>query len=147
VAIDTPGLDQFTDLARKARAMSRDLERNLIKELADATEPLQRDIRRSAVETLPARGGLNRRAASLRFNLRLRQRGLRLEAAAGPRGIRRMDELNRGQLRHPVWGNVRVWVRQQILPGWWDRPVQAGDARLRRAAEETLERFARRLTG
>ena len=47
--------------------------------------------------------------------------------AAGSNG-RKIDlkQLDSGVVRHPLFGNRKHWYPQQVTPGWWSRPMEAG---------------------
>lgn len=32
--------------------------------------------------------------------------------------------LDKGEDRHPVWGNRKVWVSQSVASGWWEKAVR-----------------------
>ena len=63
--------------------------------------------------------------------------------AANAYGIAAM---NRGRLRHPVFGNTDVWVTQAVEPGWFDEPLQDSAPDIRRAITQALDTEARKLT-
>lgn len=45
--------------------------------------------------------------------------------------------MNRGEIRHPVFGNRRVWARQTMPPGWFDRAGRSkGPAARDQAADQ-----------
>lgn len=35
-----------------------------------------------------------------------------------------LDRLDRGRLRHPLFGNRRHWFEQPVPPGWFSRPME-----------------------
>ena len=39
-----------------------------------------------------------------------------------------LSSLDAGRLRHPVYGNRRVWVQQPVPQGWWTKAVTGSDA-------------------
>jgi len=61
-------------------------------------------------------------------------------------GQRDLVALNRGYLRHPLFGNRDFWFEQSVEPGWWDRAMEEGQDDVRRELIEALDRVARRLT-
>lgn len=55
-------------------------------------------------------------------------------------------ELNKGTLRHPVFGNRRRWVSQTATPLWWDRTVRTHTPRMEREVARVLDDVRRKLT-
>lgn len=69
-------------------------------------------LRQSVGRTVSAKVQSGRAAS-----LRVRSDGKRM-----PRGQQSLPGLmNRGQIKHPVFANRRVWARQTMAPGWFDR--------------------------
>ncbi|MEU6490393.1 hypothetical protein ABZ890_08365 [Streptomyces sp. NPDC046984] len=54
-------------------------------------------------------------------------------------------ELNKGRLRHPVFGNRSRWVNQYATPSWWDGTVRQGTPRMEREVARILDDIRRRL--
>lgn len=80
----------------------------------------------SARENLPKAGGLNTYIAD-DAKIAVRNRvssarsvGVRIVATEGGVNLTRMDK---GAVRHPVYGNRKVWVEQSIADGWFTKPL------------------------
>lgn len=58
----------------------------------------------------------------------------------------KMRDLDRGRLRHPVFGNRKVWVNQRIPAGMFSKAAEKEGAPLVRQAGEDLIRFVERKT-
>ena len=106
---------------------SKDLRRELEKGLRRSVRTMPKTFRAGALGWLPHRGGLAYEiGADLRFrssvNVNPGRMRLRITGSArGPSGkARDLYKMNQGRLRHPVFGNRRVWVMQAIRPRWWD---------------------------
>ncbi len=123
------------------------LRRHLTKRLKAATAPLRREIEASALETLPKAGGLNVLAAksltSTRVVLQGKRTGVRL-TTRNPHSIRQLD---RGRVRHPLYGNRKFWYTQTVEPGWWSKPVEESKPEatvaVRAALDEMLKELGR----
>jgi hypothetical protein len=50
-----------------------------------------------------------------------------------------------GKVRHPVYGNRRVWVTQQVKPGWFTDPMEAGAPAVRRELLVVIATVARKV--
>jgi hypothetical protein len=123
------------------------------KALRATTKPLEAKIRREAADTMPERGGYSAIfTAALRFVTSIRTgastASLRLKTFADGKGERRdAPRLDKGELRHPVFGRSRrgrrrgervlnPWATTSVRPGFYTRPsADAG----RLAAEQVVK--------
>jgi len=139
------GADEIAHVSRLLREVGdKELRRDLYRGLNRATSPLKRAVKERARATLPSRGGLAARVASSSIAVRTRggqHPGVRLVA----RGKANLDRLDRGVVRHPVFGNREVWVSQQVTPGWFTEPLQEGVAPVQRELLDVLDDISRRL--
>lgn len=122
-------------VAAQIRAEGRkDLARELSAGLVKATEPIRRDIRASADETMPREGGYQ--AAfdkSLRFRHsrtnRADEASVKLITFADGTSERRdIRALEAGNLRHPVFGRSRSGPRkgERVANPWAVTKIRAG---------------------
>lgn len=123
------------------------LKREINAALVAAGVPLAQFARRGARETLPKRGGLAAFVAGSRFDTGVRVVGqdvvLRLTATNGRHDLQAM---NRGRLRHPVYGNRKVWVNQRCAPHWFDRYEPLGEAAARALLVRAADKIANQIT-
>ena len=139
--IEIRGGDNLPELARELKALGeKDLAKELTQAIGRAMKPVKAAIRESARDTLPQQGGLNERVARSRISQRRNRNGLRLVAAGG-----RRDLLDKGRLRHPVFGRDNSWVEQRVTPGWWSKPVEAAEDEVRREIEKAMDDVVRKL--
>jgi hypothetical protein len=63
---------------------------------------------------------------------------------ATSRGTKRraLYAVDRGKLRHPVFGNRLRWVLQEVVPGWFSDPVRAARDRARGEIQSAMDRVA-----
>src|SRR5262245_41038793 len=110
VDITVTGADEFGRLARKLReAGAKDLRKELYAGINRAVKPLRTDVKTAAAEFMPARYGPTL-AGSLKVTARKRGGGSNPAIfLVGRAGNRRIDAVNRGQLRHPLFGNRAHW--------------------------------------
>lgn len=126
---------------RAADAMPTTTQRALA-----ASGPRLVDAARNGARILPRRGGLAARVAAARFTLdEVRgagsSAGIRLTVAADLD----VEALDAGTVRHPVYGNRRVWVSQRVSAGWLTKAVEeiAADPVVRdRLADDVAESIA-----
>lgn len=140
------GTDQFLRLSKALKDAGRlDMRKELHTALRKAPRRLIPETRREARERLPRRGGLAELVAKAPQRVKVttgRNPGVRITAGKPGSGARAAE---RGRLRHPVFGNRRVWVTQEVTPGWFSEPLQKGAPAVRRDLEHALEVVAERI--
>lgn len=144
--VEVRGAEQLEQLARRLRQVGdKGLNRRFSAGLNRAAKPLKEAAKASARSRLPARGGLAARVVGAKYSTRRRRDGIRITARAGTQRVD-LEALDRGEVRHPVFGDRRVWVRQRVVPGWWTRPMQDGAPAVRRELERVMDEVSRELT-
>jgi hypothetical protein len=142
---------------------NKDLSKAMGIALSRAAEPIKEAISAEAAKTMPSEGGysdlLN---ASLRHRMSRRLAGQRAQViiatyADGTKERRDVVALNKGNLRHPVFGRSRTgrrgerlanpWAVTKIRPGFHDRGVADAMDRAQAALMDVVEDYAGRLAG
>ena len=147
VVVSGEGADQLRVVAQRLKAAGGGggLRRDLLRGIKTAANPVLDDVRASASAELPKAGGLAERVAGSKFTVQVRTgaktAGVRIRGQSGWN----IGRMNRGILRHPVFGNRDVWVEQSITPGWFDHPIQARAEPIRLAVVAVIDDVARRL--
>lgn len=79
----------------------------------------------------------NVKASAKGANLRVRSDGKKMPAdqQALP------GHMNRGEIRHPVFGNYATWARQTMQAGWFDRATRSKGPAARDAAAEQVKTY------
>lgn len=147
VDVTVQGADDLARLSRRLKeAGDKDLNRELRKGIQRATKPLKEAAKRSARERLPKRGGLNEWVAKSKFSVRTSssQRSARVRLVAS-RGKTDERAINRGRLRHPVFGNRKVWVTQDVTPGWFTKPMVEGLAPVQREVLKVMDDITKKV--
>lgn len=138
-------IDGAEKLARVAGAVQNtapELRKDLLRGLRAAAKPAVKEIKAEARSTLPQRGGLAEWIAKSTIGLRTRtsgkSAGLRIE---GRKSGHDLDALDRGRLRHPLFGNRRHWFQQDIKPGFFTNPIINHTDRMTLEVLRTLDEF------
>lgn len=154
------GIDDILKLAQQIKATGdKGLGREMAKALNQAVEPVKTAIGASAAETMPS-GYAPTLTASLRHRrsqrAAARQAALRLTTLGeGVKEQRDLVRLNKGELRHPVFGRSRPtrrgrrqnpWATTRIRPGFHDRGVKDAGPEAEKRLGRVLDDFAARLT-
>lgn len=140
------------DLLGVSKALKRVGDKGLGKQmgraLQKASEDLRPTIRESAAALLPSRGGYaGVMSKSLKFRQQLQTsatsaRVVFLIHADGRRERRDVPAVNRGRLRHPVYGNRDAWTDQKVRPGFVDRPVDKLQPQIAARMKSVVDYFA-----
>jgi hypothetical protein len=138
------------ELARVSKALrqagAKDMRNELTRAMRAAAKPLIAEARQHARETLPKRGGLNKRVARSSIRAKIRTGGQSVGVRIVAKGLdARVDTA--GRVRHPVFGNRKVWVQQQVKPGWFDVPMKSGAPEVRRELLKAIDNITRKLEG
>jgi hypothetical protein len=147
VDVTTRGTERLVRLAAAIRdAGDKGLQKELMRAMQRSTRPLKKAARDGAIQILPHRGGLAERVAASRFAAQTRTRG----KGAGVRikGASDMDisAMNRGRLRHPVYGKWRKGTPTQLVrPGWFDDSLTIEAQGVRDEIERALDDLGRKL--
>lgn len=137
------GADEFATLARRLKeAGAKDLRRELYAGINRAVRPLTADVKNTLEEDLPGRYADIVRAD---FRVKTRRRGAGANPAIfliGQAGNHDVRSLDRGRLRHPLFGNRRHWYNQQIPLGFWSQTLTRGAPRVRQELVEAIRKVA-----
>jgi hypothetical protein len=119
---------QLRDVQNRLRAIGdTGLGKQMGKALRDAASPLRPAVKAEAVRAMPSGYGptLSR---SLRFRTAVKETrhtaGVVVRVYGDGRRQRRdVPALNRGRLRHPLYGDRNWWFDQRVRSGFVDRPA------------------------
>lgn len=128
--LEVVGTADFVRVANQLRALGKDgmvLRRELRNELKDAARPMGDAVREHVALYVPS-GYAPVLAAAVTVtpmqSLRGATAGLKLRVTAkGRRQRRQVGVIDKGILRHPVYGNRDVWVSQRVKPGFASDPL------------------------
>lgn len=141
------GAEKFERVAKALKqAGDKDLRKELYAGLNRATKPLRGEAKKSAGANLPRAGGLNKRVARARFSTR-RRTGKNAGITIVAKGMDQLALMDRGFVRHPVYGNRRRWVVQPIpdAEGWFSKPMEDGKPQAQREIVKSLDDVAKKL--
>lgn len=154
------GYNELSRLGFRLReANNVTLTKELRKALRDGLKPLSAQIRAQAPDHTP-KGYEQTFASSLKFSTKINLVGTSAGVdfsvtAIGKTHPRQIREINRGRLKHPVYGRKRLtrhgwinnpWVWQTVKPGFFDNPVRANFNHMRAQMREAIRRTAEQIT-
>jgi hypothetical protein len=146
VEVRVKGAEELVRLSRQLRAAGdQELRRDFYRGLNRASKPLKEAAKQNAGRVLPRRGGLAALVAKSRLSTSVRGGGANPGVRITGKGRMDLDRMDRGQVRHPVFGNRRVWVVQSVTPRWFTEPMEAGAEDVRTELLSVFDDVARRL--
>ncbi|MBI1757976.1 MAG: hypothetical protein HYR62_01890 [Actinobacteria bacterium] len=139
------GADQLATVAKSLKdAGNRDLRRELFRSIQRATKPLKAEVKAEALRVLPNRGGLARMVSRSRLTTKTRtgrSPGVTIVAT----GKIDIGSLDRGRLRHPLFGDREHWYQQEVRPHWFtgaiDRDIDHVQAELLAAIDAVARKI------
>lgn len=165
VEVRVSGAAKLHKLAARMRAEGRqDLLRQMSEALTKASDPVKDKIREEASAVMPASGGY-KEALDKSLKFRVQRRGASAQSevtlttyATGKAERRDIRALNKGNLRHPVFGRSRAgkrkgerianpWAVTSIRAGFWDRGVEGVADEAEKRMSEVVQEFAQKLIG
>jgi len=143
------GTNQLGDVARAARLADANMPKSIKRKLSKMGPKAKKVAQAEALATLPGTNGLaGLVAGSMRVQVNsdigLTSAGVTLVYTSRGKGENRdIPAMNRGILRHPVWGRRRrAWVAQKVKAGFWDRAsaktADEAHAHVRDVLDETV---------
>ena len=147
--IRVDGARQLAQVSRALKTASPALRRELADGIREGTEPVKREAMAELSAVLPIRGGASAqipptaKVVTQRLGGRASP-GLRLRATS-PGARRNLQAIDRGILRHPLFGNRDHWFTTRVPPGWFSRPTTAAMPRLRKVLVDRMNTVARKI--
>jgi hypothetical protein len=142
------GADQLQRLGRDLKAAGeggKGLRRELLAEFRAEAKPVINDLRASAINTLPRRGGLGATVAKSNIRSSTRLSGTAVGLRITAKNLIAIKRINAGSVRHPLFGNRGFWYGQNVRAGWFDDPMRRDIDNFRRAAIRAMDRIAAQL--
>ena len=142
------GVEDFGRVAKKLKAAGEEgkgLRRELLKGINRETKPLRQAAKANARRTLPKRGGLARLVARASMTTKTRLSGASASVRIVAKKAEHIARIDKGTVRHPVFGNRKLWVSQSVAPGWFTKPMQEGSSKVRTAILQAVRNTAKKI--
>jgi len=124
------------------------LEKDILLGVREAVKQVKPDLMASALAKLPKRHGYSALVArAMKVSSRVTG-GKKVVAvlrvtATGKRENRDLSSLNRGILRHPLFGNRKHWFVQRVPRGLVDDPIDRARDRVVASSRKAAEAYAK----
>ena len=144
------GVQGAEDLAhlgsRLKDAGNGELRKELLRGIRNSVKRVIPDVQESARSRLPKGGGLADRVASQKWAARSSLGSSSAKVSLVGSGMKALRDIDRGRLRHPVFGNRDRWVQQQVEPGFFSEPVENAVPKVRNEIADVMADVANRIT-
>lgn len=145
--IEIRGAEEFGTLSRRLKAVGdRELRKELYRGLNRAAKPAKAKVKPNVAAEMPKKGGA---ATFITTDLKVTQSNRGAGRNPGitiwsksPHDIRK---INKGQLRHPVFGNRKKWATQSVPAGSFTDPIKEAAPEMRVEMERTIRDVAAKL--
>jgi hypothetical protein len=147
--ITVTGADQLAALSKAIKAegeAGKGLQKTVRESIRTSAKPLGKFVAVSAGRALPRRGGLGYKVAGATVSVtgNVSSRGISAKLKLKAKGYD-LPAMDRGRLRHPVYGNRHVWVTQLVHPKVFTEPFKEGAPTVKRDIEKGLLEVAARI--
>ena len=112
---------EYRAFTQRLRGAERSVANGLRRRIREAGKPLAEGVLQDGPEGLPERGGLSGWLRQSKGTTSLTQARLEVKLSRG--GKHDLAAINRGRLRHPVFGNRGAWAGQDVEAGTYDRAI------------------------
>lgn len=147
---ESRGINELEALARRLKEVGdNELRKKLLRDIRAEAKPLTESIKRDIPDYLPHRGGAadaiqSTMKVGVRNRLSGKSIGIRLQGTGGRRR-RNVEAIEKGILRHPVFGKRGTWANTSIRPGFFTKPIEADAPIVRESLVRVIEEIARRV--
>lgn len=145
VSVRVTGARELARTAGRLNATEPKLRRRLLAATRKEIKPAVEKIREAGADKLPS--GLAEFLAPANYQIRALTSGKN----AGVRLIGKLPghdiySLDKGDVRHPLWGNTDHWFVQSVPPGFWSETLEDDADRLAHEVLEVVARFTNEIT-
>lgn len=134
LSAEVSGAERLAALAKRLRGADKEYRKELRIGINRAVKPLKRDVLEQLPLFMPNQYAKVMKKA-LKVKTVIRTGGMasvRITAyGKGRHKNRDIRALDRGTLRHPLWGNRDWWYAQKVKAGFWSEPLKDGRPRVR----------------
>lgn len=148
-SLSLSGGEELADLARRLKSADKTLAKELRSGLLRAARPLHKGVRAEIPKVMPS-GYAPVLSKSLQLRTLVRtSRYAHVTIVASAKGLRdnrRIRPLDKGILRHPLFGDREWWYTTRVRPGFWSRPMRAGVTPVRRELIKVMSDVKAKIT-
>lgn len=138
------GADQLAELGRRFKvAGNGDLRKELLAGIRTAVKRMIPAVQQGAEDRLPRAGGLAASVAGQKFMARTSLASGKVSLTGS--GMKSLTDIDKGKVRHPVFGNRSVWKQQSVTPGFFSGPIESHLPEVRAEVEHVVASVVKKL--
>lgn len=141
------GAEQFSALAKRFKEAGRkDLTSELYRGINRATKPLKQEVKAKLPEYLPA-GYVQYLGPKLKLTTSKRTSAKAPGVIIRARSNSRLDNVDAGDLRHPLFGIKRYWFDTSVKPGFFSEVLMDNADEVKKALQQAMDDVAKKIEG
>lgn len=141
------GAEQLSALAKRFREAGRkDLTSELYRGINRATKPLKAEVKAKLPEYMPA-GYVRVLQPKLKLTTSKRTSAKAPGVIIRARANNRLDRLDAGELRHPLFGIKRYWFDTNIKPGFFSETLMDNADEVKHELQKAMDDVAKKIEG
>ena len=124
ISLEVRGAEDFARLGKRLREVgNRELRKELLAGLNRAAKPAKEAVKPNIREKLPHKGGAGEFVAStLKVTQSNRSAGKNPRVTIWSKSNHNISAIDKGRLRHPIFGNKKVWSTTPVEPNTFTAP-------------------------
>lgn len=139
------GVAGLRALAKRLRVAAGGMPDDIRDGVQWAVKPLDRSVRKQIGRVMPG-GYAHVLGAAWRTQVSATKTGVTVTGYARGRAEERdVVALDRGRLRHPLFGDREWWYGQTVRPGFWSGPVEDTAGKVEQRVSKVLDNIARKI--
>jgi hypothetical protein len=144
--LSVTGAEDLGVLAKRLKEVGdKELKKELLRGIRAGTKGTHAKIRASARMNLPKRGGLAEIIAKSKISTKTRMSGRWTGINIKATSKHDVASMNRGSLRHPIFGRSGKWDEQPVPVGWFTHPIEADADTIRAEIQKVMADVAAKL--
>ncbi len=148
--LEVRGAEQLASLSKRLRSAGtagKGLRKELLAGIQRGAKPVKAAVEQSWASRAPHRGGLSQRPLRIAARTRASGQKVGVRIVSASRDGYSLGAIDRGQVKHPVFGNRKAWSITQIQPGIITDPQERTAPDVRAEIVRAIESIARRVEG
>lgn len=144
------GGNQLVELSRRLKAAGesgKGLRRELFRSIQRATKPIRQEVQEAWSKEAPQRGGLAARRVTVQAKTRGTGRMAGVRLVTRSRDGYNLSAIDKGFVRHPVFGNRRAWGMTKIDSEILTRPQVDSAPQVRDEVVRAINRINQKVEG
>lgn len=141
----TEDLKKVSKALKTAGVEGKGIRKEMLKAINRNTRPLRFEAKANARKILPKTGGLNKLIARSSLSTKTKLAGPNASVRIVAKKKEYIDRIDKGHVRHPLFGNRGAWYSQAVPAGWFTKAMEKGASKVRVSIIQVVDATARKL--